>query len=100
MTKTLLTLIMPDDVAQHVEDLLLQHPERVSGFTSTATYGHGAAVPLLAASDLVSGNTPRTQIQMLGPEADMRAVLDIVRQQLPRARIFYSLQPVIEAGYL
>jgi hypothetical protein len=100
MTKTLLTLIMPDDVAQHVEDLLLQHPERVPGFTSTATYGHGPAVPLLEASDLVSGHTPRTQIQMLGPETDMRAVLDIIKEELPRAHIFFWLQPVIEAGYL
>lgn len=100
MNNTLLTLIMPDDVAQHVEDVLLQHPELVRGFTSSSARGHGAAVPLLAAAELVSGNAPRTSIQMVGPETDMRALLGIVKQQLPRARIYFWLQPVIEAGYL
>lgn len=100
MNKTLLTLIMPDDVAQHVEDLLLQHADLVHGFTSSRSRGHGASVPLLGAAELVSGSSPRTRIQMVGPEADMRAVVDLIKQSLPRARIFFWLQALIEAGYL
>lgn len=100
MNKTLLTLIMPDDVAQHIEDMLLQHPQLVQGFTSTRTHGHGTSVPLVAAAELVSGNAPRISIQMIGAEADMRTVLALVKQELPRARVYFWLQPVIEAGYL
>lgn len=100
MTDTLLTLLMPNEVAQDVEDLLRLHPDKAHGFTSAQVAGHGNAVALLSAGDQVSGHAPRTCLQMIGAETDMRALLDIVRAALPQARIYFWLQPVIEAGYL
>jgi hypothetical protein len=37
---------------------------------------------------------------MIGPEENMRAVLALLKTQLPRANLFYWLVPVIEMGRL
>ena len=100
MADVLLTLIMPDDVAQHVEDLLLSRPDLVPGFTSNAADGHGSVIPLLADAELVAGHAPRTVIRTVGPEKDKRAVLALIKRELPRANVFFWITPVIEAGRL
>ena len=100
MADVLLSLIMPNDVAQHVEDLLLSRPELVRGFSAGHLDGHGAIIPLVDPGELVSGHSPRTQIQTLGPEDAMRQVLSLIKAELPRANIFFWLLPVIESGRL
>jgi len=100
MSDVLLSLITPDDVAQHIEDLLLSRPDLVRGFTSGRVNGHGAAIQLVEAAELVSGHSPRMQIQTIGPESEMRAVLTLIKQALPRANVFYWLLPVIAMGRL
>jgi hypothetical protein len=66
MADVLLSLTMPDDVAEHVKDLLLSRPDLVRGFTASHADGHGSVVPLVAPSELVSGHSPRTQIRAVG----------------------------------
>ncbi len=100
MADVLLSLTVPNDVAQHVEDLLLSRPDLVPGFTTSSAEGHGSVVPLVEPGELVAGHAPRTQIRMVGPEANMRAVLALLKAQLPRANLFYWLVPVIEMGRL
>ena len=100
MADVLLTLIMPDDVAQHVEDLLLSRPDLVPGFTANAADGHGSVIPLLADAELVAGHAPRTVIRSVGPEAAKREVLALIKRELPRANIFFWMTPVIAAGRL
>ncbi len=100
MADVLLSLTMPNDVAQHVEDLLLSRPDLVRGFTASIAEGHGAVVPLVEAAELVSGHSPRTQIRTVGSEESMRAVLALIKAELPQANVFYWLVPVIEVGRL
>jgi hypothetical protein len=100
MADVLLNLLMPDDVAQHVEDLLLSRPDLVVGFTASPAEGHGSAVNLVEPAELVSGHSPRTRIQTVGPEFAMREVLSMIKRELPRANVYYWLMPVIEAGRL
>jgi hypothetical protein len=100
MADVLLSLTLPNDVAQHVEDLLLSRPDLVPGFTTSAAEGHGSVVQLVEPGELVAGHSPRTQIRMVGPEENMRAVLALLKAQLPRANLFYWLVPVIEMGRL
>ena len=100
MADVLLSLTLPNDVAQHVEDLLLSRPDLVPGFTSSAAEGHGSVVPLVEPGDLVAGHSPRVQIRTVGPEENMRAVLALLKAQLPRTNLFYWLVPVIEMGRL
>ena len=100
MADVLLTLIMPDDVAQHVENLLLTRPDLVPGFTSTKAEGRGAAVMLVADTELVVGHSPRTAIRTVGPETAKREVLALLKRELPHANIFYWMTPVIESGHV
>ena len=100
MADVLLSLTMPDDVAEHVKDLLLSRPDLVRGFTASHAEGHGSVVPLVAPSELVSGHSPRTQIRAVGTEENMRAVLAMIKAELPNTNIFFWLVPVIEMGRL
>ncbi|MGB7503666.1 MAG: DUF3240 family protein [Azonexus sp.] len=100
MADVLLSLTMPNDVAQHVEDLLLSRPDLVRGFTTSLADGHGTVIPLVEPGELVSGHSPRTQIRMVGPEERLRAVLALIKADLPQANVFYWLVPVIEMGRL
>lgn len=100
MPDVLLSLTMPNDVAQHVEDLLLSRPDLVLGFTTVEVDGHGSVVHLVEAGELVRGHSPRVQIQTVGPEASMRAALALIKSALPQANIFYWLLPVIAVGRL
>ena len=100
MADVLLSLTLPNDVAQHVEDLLLSRPDLVPGFTSSHAEGHGSSVALVEPGELVAGHSPRTRIQTVGSEEAMRAVLSLIRRELPRANMFFWLVPVIEMGRL
>lgn len=100
MANVLLTLIMPDDVAQHVGDLLLSRPDLVPGFTASSAEGHGAVIPLVEDTELVAGHAPRTVIRTVGPEEAKREVLAMIKRELPNANIFFWIMPVIEAGRL
>ena len=100
MADVLLSLTLPNDVAQHVEDLLLSRPDLVRGFTASIAEGHGSVVQLVEPGELVAGHSPRTQIRMVGPEEDMRAVLELIKNEMPRANVFFWLVPVIEMGRL
>ena len=100
MADVLLSLTLPNDVAQHVEDMLLSRPDLVRGFTASHAEGHGSVIKLVEPGELVSGHSPRTQIRTVGPEEQMRAVLALIKGSLPHANIFYWLVPVIEMGRL
>jgi len=100
MADVLLSLTLPNDVAQDVEDLLLSRPDLVRGFTASVAEGHGSVVQLIEPGELVAGHSPRTQIRTVGPEENMRAVLALIKSELPRANVFFWLVPVIEMGRL
>ena len=100
MADVLLTLVVPVNIAQHIEDFLLAQTEEVAGFTSSQVAGFGHAVPLTAVAEMVGGSAPRTRIQLIGEEAAMRGLLSKIKREWPHARIYYWLQSVLEAGYL
>ncbi len=100
MDKVLLTLVMPDELAQEIEDLLLSRDDLVKGFTASHAEGHGATVELVEAGELVAGHAPRTVIRSVGEETAMRAVVALIKQELPRANVYFWLVPVIDAGRL
>lgn len=100
MAEVLLTLILPPEVAEATEDLLLARPDLVQGFITSAADGHGSAVTLVEAHELVTGHSPRRVIQIAGSEAAMGCLLAEIRTQLPKANIYYWLLPLLEAGKL
>jgi hypothetical protein len=100
MAEVLLTLVMPNDVARHVEDLLLSRPDLINGFTASSADGHGSGIKLVEAAELVSGHAARTLIQTAGPEDVMRQILLVIKHALPCANIFFWITPIIEIGRL
>jgi hypothetical protein len=68
MADVLLSLTMPNDVAQHVEDLLLSRPDLVRGFTSSHADGHGSSVALVEPGELVAGHSPRREFRRSDPK--------------------------------
>lgn len=100
MPKLLLSMMVADDVAQAIEDLLLSRRDLVSGFSTSAANGHGANVALTEDAQLVAGHAPRTHFRSIGEEHEMRALLAAIKAALPQANIYYWLTPVIEAGRL
>lgn len=96
----LLTLIVPLDLAETVEDLLLACPELVDGFTAIRADGHGSALPLLSAEERVSGHAPRCLIQTVATERSLRMLLDQLKAALPGASLHYWLSPILERGHL
>lgn len=100
MNEVLLTLLVPDNIAQAVEDLLLERADLVSGFTSIAADGHGTGVALVEPAERVQGHAPRVQIQLAGSEDSMRELLAQLKSTLPRANLFYWLTPIIAMGHL
>jgi len=100
MADFLLTLVMPNDVAQHVQDLLISRPDMVRGFTASHAEGHGSMVKLVEPSELVAGCAPRTMIRTVGSETVMRDILALIKRELPRASVFYWLVPIVEMGRL
>ncbi len=100
MTKVLLTLILPKDVSEHVEDLLLSRPDLSPGFTSAEVAGHGSGVPLVVPGEQVAGHAPRIAIQTAGEEAALRELLAQIKAAFPRTNFYFWLQPVIDMGKL
>ncbi len=100
MPDVLLSLAMPTDVAQLLEDLLLSRPDLVQGFTSSHAEGHGSAATLVAPAELVAGHSARVIMRMVGDDEAMRELLRLIKTELPRARVYYWLVPVLEQGRL
>ena len=100
MTDVLLSLAMPIDIAQPVEDLLLSRPDLVHGFTSSHADGHGSAATLVEPAELVAGHSARVVIHLVGLREAMEEVLDLIKTELPGVNIFYWMVPVLEKGRL
>ena len=100
MADLLLTLIVPTDIAQHVEDLILSRPDLVRGFTTSPADGHGSVVTLSGADELVGGHAPRMLIRTAGPEDLIRSLMATVKDAFPRANLYYWLVPVLGMGRL
>lgn len=100
MPEALLSLVVPADIVQPVEDLLLEHPDLVAGFTTSAADGHGASVRLVEPRELVSGHAPRCLVQMVGEADKLQTLLALLRTEMPHVNLFYWLVPVLASGRL
>lgn len=100
MAELLLSLVVPLEVSEAVEDLLIARGDLVGGFTTSAVDGHGSAIALTSPAEHVAGHSPRTLIRTIGNEEALRQLLGLVKASLPHANIYYWLAPVVEAGRL
>lgn len=93
-----LTIVLPKFFEEDLVDHLLEHPEWVPGFTTTAVNGHGHAVAYHGSAEEVRGRVDRVQVQIVMEQGHAEALIEHLKQDMKSAQIAYWLTPVIDFG--
>jgi hypothetical protein len=94
----LLTLSCPAEVEEELIDLLREHPEWVSGFTSLAAEGFGSGTRLHSAMEQVRGRSRRRLLQVVLAQDNVTALLDVLRAAIPSDEVAWWTVPVTGFG--
>jgi hypothetical protein len=94
----LLTLSCPAEVEEELIDLLREHPEWVSGFTSLAAEGFGSGTKLHSAMEQVRGRSRRRLLQVVLDASHVPLLLDVLRAALPSDEVAWWTVPVSGFG--
>lgn len=94
----LLTLSCPAEVEEELVDLLREHPEWVSGFTSLAAEGFGSGTTLHSAMEQVRGRSRRRLLQVVLSAASVEPLIEVLRTALPSDEIAWWTMPVSGFG--
>ena len=94
----LLTLSCPAGLEEDLIDLLREHPEWVSGFTTLAAEGFGAGTKLHSAIEQVRGRSRRRLLQVLLAEANREPLIEALRERLPSDEVAWWTMPVTGFG--
>lgn len=93
-----LSIVLPKSFEEDLVDRLLEHPEWVTGFTTTDASGHGLRVSYHAAAEEVRGRVARVQVQVVMQADHAQLLLAHLKQCMRSAEIAYWLTPVTEFG--
>ncbi|MCL2656644.1 MAG: DUF3240 family protein [Betaproteobacteria bacterium] len=97
----LLTVIVPDAIAEAVADVLLGRPDLTSGFSMSDVRGHGSSIRLVEPGELVAGYAQRKRLDSLCEnDAAARRILAALKAEFAGVNLYYWLAPVIEYGRL
>lgn len=96
----LLTLALPQALEEEMLDLLLSHPDMAPGFTVVHGQGVGAHIELSSAMEQVQGRARRVIVQVALSQAQLPALLAILRDTLPSPQIAYWVVPLLAFGRL
>ncbi|MCC6631790.1 MAG: DUF3240 family protein [Gammaproteobacteria bacterium] len=94
----LLTLSCPAEVEEELIDVLREHPEWVSGFTSLAAEGFGSGTSLHSAMEQVRGRSRRRLLQVVLHEANVLPLIDVLRAAIPSDEVAWWTMPVTGFG--
>ncbi len=94
----LLTLSCPAELEEELIDLLREHPEWVSGFTSLAAEGFGSGTRLHSAMEQVRGRSRRRLLQVVLAGANVPQLLAVLRAALPSDEVAWWTVPVTGFG--
>lgn len=94
----LLTLSCPAGLEEELIDLLREHPEWVSGFTSLAGEGFGSGTQLHSAMEQVRGRSRRRLLQVVLSQADVDPLVQALRAALPSDEVAWWTTPVTGFG--
>jgi len=95
-----LTLAAPRVLEEELVDHLLALPDGVAGFTLVRAEGHSQMTGTLSPQEQVRGRAARFIVQIVLEAGQAEALLDHLRQALPKRDVAYWLTPVIEFGRL
>lgn len=94
----LLTLSCPAELEEEVIDLLREHPDRVSGFTSLPAEGFGVGTRLHSPIEQVRGRSRRRILQVLMSAEQVYPLLVALRAQIPSDEVAWWTIPVSGFG--
>jgi hypothetical protein len=94
----LLTISCPAEVEEELIDLLREHPEWVSGFTSLAAEGFGSGTRLHSAMEQVRGRSRRRLLQVVLQQGNVQALVDVLRAAIPSDEVAWWTIPVTGFG--
>jgi hypothetical protein len=97
--RILLMLTVPPGLEETIVDWLLERREAPS-FSNYPVYGHGADPRHMNPAEQVTGRRRRVQFQVELRRADLPALLDDLRRELPGADLHYWVLPVLVGGIL
>jgi len=94
----LLTLSCPAGLEEELIDLLRDHPQWVSGFTTIAAEGFGAGTRQHSPIEQVRGRSRRRLLQVLLSAADVEPLLALLRERIPSDEVAWWTVPVSGFG--
>lgn len=94
----LLTISCPAEVEEELIDLLREHPEWVSGFTSLAAEGFGSGTRLHSAMEQVRGRSRRRLLQVVLLQANVQPLVEVLRAGIPSDEVAWWTVPVTGFG--
>ncbi len=94
----MLTLIVPQNLADACADMLMQIPA-VQGFTQDAVLGFSRRPSAMSTAEQVAGRQANSRFQLLLSEDEARIVLASLAQQQLSGRLHYVLSAVLAHGH-
>lgn len=94
----LLTLALPQALAEEVLDLLLAHPEWVDGFTVAQAEGFGRQVQLPSVMEQIRGRARRCQVSVLMRQVHTAPLLAALRLAFPHPQAAWWITPLTTFG--
>lgn len=94
----LMTISCPAEVEEELIDLLREHPEWVSGFTSLAAEGFGSGTALHSAMEQVRGRSRRRLLLVVLAQAHVQPLVEVLRASLPSDEVAWWSAPVTGFG--
>ena len=95
-----LTLVCHSSLEERLLDHLLEHPEWVSGFSTSHSEGASQREVLPSMIEQVRGRSRRVKIQIVMNLEDAHTLINYLKSNESNPEIAYWIMPVIEFGRL
>jgi hypothetical protein len=93
-----LSLLCATSLEDTIIARLLEHEERVSGFTLMRSEGVGKFLHGETPQELVRGRAQRVLVEIVMNSADAQALVEDLQRALPGAEVAWWLTPVVQFG--
>ena len=97
---SILVILAPETLEDRLIDELLMHPQWVSGFSSQNAEGHGSRAAHASARERVRGRERRVRLEAVATRANLQAMVEHLRRELPQPGVVYWVQALEDFGRL
>lgn len=94
------TLEFPVALEEAVLDVLLAHPQWVSGVTVLHVQGVGVQASLVSAMERVQGRARRVMVQALMQHSEVPLLIQVLKQEMRSPEVIYWATPLLGSGSL